>query len=160
MSVDVEARLRRLEDREAILATLHLYAHAIDYNLEGEWTDLWTEDAELYWPGHEPVPLTGRGMIVEHFRDHPHAPASWMKHFLVEPLVLLDGERAHVNSYYARLEGEPWSTDGPRLASFGRYEDDLVRGADGRWRFQVRRAQNETALFGWAKEPYRRLEVR
>jgi ketosteroid isomerase-like protein len=159
MTVAVETRLQRLEDGQGILTLLHLYAHAIDYNLEDEWAELWTEDAQLFWPGHQPLPLKGRPMIVEQFRAHPHAPESWMKHFLVEPLIVVYGDRAHANSYYARLVGEPWSTDGPKLASFGRYEDILVRCADGRWRFLERKAQNETGLFGWKKQPYRHLQV-
>jgi hypothetical protein len=89
------------------------------------------------------------------FRGHPHAPASWIKHCLIEPIVRLDGDAARVNSYYAKLVGEPWSSEGPKLATFGRYQDELVRCGDGRWRFQERRALNEAGRPGYPKEPYR-----
>ena len=48
--------------------------------------------------------------------------------FCVEPRVRLDGDRATVESYFARLNDSP---DGPVVRSFGRYFDVLVRDADG-----------------------------
>jgi hypothetical protein len=141
----IEERLQRLEDERAILRTLYTYSHGIDYDLEDEWLDCFTEDARLYWLSQEPY--EGREAIAAIFRAHPHAPASWMKHFVGLPLIEIDGDSARVTSYYQRLEGEPWTRGtGPRIASFGHYEDILVRGDDDKWRFKVRRAQNETGL--------------
>jgi ketosteroid isomerase-like protein len=154
----MEERLRRLEDERAILRTLYLYSHGIDYDLEAEWLDCFTDDARLYWPGQEPY--EGHRAIAEVFRAHPHAPASWMKHFVALPLIEVEGDSARVNSYYQRLVGEPWTAEGgPKVASFGRYEDVLVRGDDGKWRFKERRAHNEAGLEGGVKAPYRDLDV-
>src|ERR1700688_4090517 len=74
----LEARLKALEDQDAILYTMYTYAHSLDYNLEAEWTDLWTVDATR-------ADEVGRDAIVEMFRHHPHAPNIYWKHMLVEP---------------------------------------------------------------------------
>jgi ketosteroid isomerase-like protein len=141
----LEARLRLLEDERAILRTLYAYGHAIDYGYEDEFADCWTEDAVLYWPWREP--LAGRAAILEAFRAHTHAPERFHKHLLVEPRVRVEGDRATVESMYARLDAYE---DGPKLRSFGRYLDVLVRCPDGRWRFEERRAENEAKLPGVA----------
>jgi ketosteroid isomerase-like protein len=135
---EIVGRLRELEDERAILRTLYTYAHALDYDSEAEWIDCWEENAVLYWPGREPI--RGREEIAEAFRAHPHAPGTYWKHFLVEPRIDLTGDRATVDSYFARLTAD---SDGPQLASFGRYRDVLVRCRDGRWRFDERRAELE-----------------
>jgi hypothetical protein len=154
----IEERLQRLEDERAILRTLYLYSHGIDYDLEAQWLDCFTDDACLYWPGQEPC--QGLEAIAEAFRAHPHAPASWMKHFVALPVIEIDGDSARVNSYYQRVVGEPWAPEGdPKMASFGRYEDVLVRGDDNRWRFKERRAHNETGLVAGVKASYRELDV-
>jgi ketosteroid isomerase-like protein len=141
----LEARLRLLEDERAILRTLYAYGHAIDYGYEDEFAECWTEDAVLHWPWREP--LTGRAAILEAFRAHTHAPERFHKHLLVEPRVRVEGDRATVESMYARLDAYE---DGPKLRSFGRYLDVLVRCPDGRWRFEERRAENEAKLPGVA----------
>jgi ketosteroid isomerase-like protein len=135
----LEQRLRRIEDERAILQTLYTYGHAIDYDDEAAFADCWTEDAVLEWPWREPI--EGREAILGAFRAHTHAPAVYHKHFMVEPQVELDGDRASVHCMYARLDRD--DTGAPYLRSFGRYIDALVRGSDGRWRFQRRRAENE-----------------
>jgi ketosteroid isomerase-like protein len=140
----VDERLQRLEDERAILSTLYTYGHAVDYGYEDEWVDCWTEDAVLHWPTR-PGPLEGREAIAGAFREHTHAPEKFHKHFLVEPRIRLDGDRATVESYYARLDQYE---DGPKVRSFGRYRDVLVRCDDGRWRFEERRAENESRLPG------------
>jgi hypothetical protein len=132
-------RLRALEDERAILETLFAYAYAMDYGSEDEFLDCWTDDAILEWPGREP--FVGRKMIREAFAGSPHAPAVFNKHVALQPRIRLDGNRATVTSYYARLRPH---AEGPQVNSFGLYLDSLVRCPDGRWRFQHRRVQRET----------------
>ncbi len=87
--------------------------------------------------------LVGREAIAEAFRGHTHAPVMFHKHLLFQPWIRLDGDRATVESGFARLdEGE----GGPVLRSFGRYLDVLVRCADGRWRFAQREAFIESSV--------------
>jgi ketosteroid isomerase-like protein len=134
----IEARLQLLEDERAILDVLYTYGHGFDYNLEREFADCWTEDAQLRYTGLPP--LSGRAAILEFFRVHTHAPDMYHKHVVVEPRIRINGDRATVDSYYARLDRYE---DGPHICSFGRYRDVLVRSADGRWRFQERVAESE-----------------
>jgi ketosteroid isomerase-like protein len=136
---EVLSRLRELEDERAILRTLYSYAHGLDYDYEDEWIDGWTEDAVLHWPHSE---LRGREQIGDAFRKHPHAPTTYWKHLLIEPRIELDGDRATVDSYFARLQTDDQGR--PELASYGRYRDVLVRGDDGRWRMKERVTERES----------------
>lgn len=87
--------------------------------------------------------LAGREAIRDAFRGHTHAPDMFHKHLLFQPLIRLDGDRATVESGFARLdEGE----DGPIVRSFGRYADVLVRCDDGRWRFAERESFIENSV--------------
>ena len=137
---DFERRLQALEDERSILDTLYAYAHSLDYGVRGEWIDCWAPDAVLYWPH---ATFEGRDAIGEAFDGHSHAPEAYHKHFLVEPRVAIDGARATVDSYFARLNDSP---EGPVVRSFGRYRDVLVRCDDGRWRFQERRLERESLI--------------
>jgi hypothetical protein len=144
LSAELDALARRvqaLEDERAILHTLYTYGHGIDYAYEHEWVDCWTEDAELTWPGREP--LHGRAEICVAYRAQLETTTQRQKHVLVEPRIELDGNTATVDSYFARLIETP---EGPVLASFGRYRDVLVRCPDGRWRFRRRIAESESRL--------------
>jgi hypothetical protein len=150
--MNVEERLALLEDERAILRTLYTYGQAIDYDSEDEFLDCWTQDAHLHYSfdianergsadPREPMEFDGRDEIVGFFRSHTHAPARYHKHFLVAPLITIDGDRATVECYNARLDEQP---GGPRMTSFGRYRDVLVRCADGRWRFASRHSETES----------------
>jgi hypothetical protein len=62
---------------------------------------------------------------------------------LFQPQIRLDGDRAAVESGFARLDE---SAVGPLVRSFGRYRDELVRCEDGRWRFSQREAFIENSV--------------
>ena len=135
-------RLDLLEAERAIMSTLHAYGNSIDYGNEAEYRDCWLEDAVLHWPTYR-EPLRGHEAILGAFRAHTHAPDVYHKHFVLDPRIEISGDRAHVESYYARLDDRD---GGPYIRSFGRYLDTLRRGDDGRWRFSERRAQAESRL--------------
>jgi ketosteroid isomerase-like protein len=134
----IEERLRLLEDRQAILDTLHAYGHALDYGHEAEFMNCWLETASMGWPSG---PYVGHEAIAAAFRAHTHAPAAYHKHLVIDPQITIDGDRAEVDSYFVRLDAGP---DGPVVKSFGRYRDVLVRCDDGRWRFAERNAERES----------------
>lgn len=131
--MDIEQRLRKLEDEKAILDTLYAYGHGIDYGLEDAWIDCWTEDAVLDWPGR--AFMRGHAELRAGFRAHSHAPTMFHKHVVVAPLISIQGDTATVQSMFARLDRYP---DGPGIRAFGRYRDILVRCPDARWRFKER----------------------
>lgn len=133
----LEERLRRLEDDAEIQRRLSAYGHAIDYGFEEMWADCWTDDAVLSWPDRNPI--CGRSAIVAAFRRHTHAPEVFHKHFVLEPLISIQGDEARVDSMFARID----AFDGrPAIRAFGRYRDILQR-CRGTWRFAQRTAQTE-----------------
>ena len=136
----MEARLQQLEDEQDILRTLYAYGHSLDYGVEADWLNCWTEDAVLKWPNRDP--LKGHDALRTAFRNHTHAPQAYHKHVIVEPRIRIDGDRATVECMFARLDRY---TSGPGLRSFGRYRDVLVRCKDGRWRFSERLVEKEAA---------------
>jgi ketosteroid isomerase-like protein len=137
----MEARLALLEDEREILRTLHAYGSSIDYGDEARWIDCWLPDAVLSWPSPRyDGPFAGHDRLRQAFLGHTHAPDFFHKHFVVDPQIEIDGDTAHVQSYYARLDT---GDDGPYIRGYGRYLDVLLRCDDGRWRFQERRAESE-----------------
>ncbi len=139
----ITQRLQVLEDKRAILNTLHAYGHCLDYGDEEGFMDCWTADAVLGWTVYA-GPLLGHERIRAGFRAHTHAPDAWHKHLLAEPQISLHGDTARVHSMFFRLD--PYvSTAGPEIYAFGRYIDTLRRCADGRWRFTERVVEKEAA---------------
>jgi ketosteroid isomerase-like protein len=135
---ELEERLLALEDERAILSTLYRYGHSLDSGDEESWMDLWTPTARLYWPQTDFI--SGTEMFAKVFRAHTHAPEKFHKHFLIDPLISIEGDRATAQSMFTRLDGY----DGvPKLRSFGRYLDVLLRCPDGRWRFDERLTEIE-----------------
>jgi ketosteroid isomerase-like protein len=149
----VEDRLRALEDERAILQVLYAYGHAIDYGAEEEFLDCWTDTAlvtynfdvaDRHVPSErENMRFEGREQIAGFFQRHTHAPERYHKHWLVEPRIVIDGDRATVSSLYARLDE---TGNGPQLTSYGRYLDVAVRCPDGRWRLQERHGESESRV--------------
>lgn len=136
---DIERRLQYLEDEQAILDTLYGYGHGLDYGHEDAWIDCWTEDAVLDWPGR--ALMRGHAELRAGFRKHTHAPQAFHKHVVVEPRIVIEGDRATVTSMYARLDRYE---GGPKIRAFGRYRDTLVRCKDGRWRLKERYPEIES----------------
>ena len=136
--LSIDERLRRLEDERDILQTLYLYGHSLDDGREDVFMDCWTPDAALLWPDR--APIRGHAALRDAFRAHSHAPLVWHKHLLMVPRVQLAGDRATVDSMFARFDRY---ASGPAVRSFGRYLDVLLRCGDGRWRLQERVAERE-----------------
>jgi ketosteroid isomerase-like protein len=136
----LEARLRALEDQQAIMRRLHLYGHSLDYGERDVWLECFTGDALLEWPHGT---FVGSREIARAFDEHSHAPETVHKHVVVDPVIDVDGDRALVRSYFARLDERP---GGPIIRSIGRYRDVLVRSGDGDWRFEERRTDLESRI--------------
>lgn len=145
--VDVQELLRRLatlEEERAILQTLYRYGHSIDYGLEQEWVDCFTEDGVFdvrRRVGPASARYEGRAALAAFIAQHTRAPGRYHKHMLVEPVIMVSGDQATVQSYFTRLDA---THDGrPFIRAFGRYMDRMVKGTDGVWRFKERVAEVE-----------------
>lgn len=136
----LEQRVQRLEDERSILQALYAYGHGLDYGLEEAFLDAFAEDGVLHWPSKPGI--EGQAALRAAFRNHTHAPAAYHKHFLVEPRIEVDGDRATVQSMFARLDRYGGV---PNLRSYGRYLDIMIRCKDGRWRIKERRCEREAA---------------
>lgn len=154
---DLERRLAALEDERGVLDLLYRYGQAIDYGLEEEWADCFAPDGVFemrHRKGADGVTSTsgrwdatdrrfdGHAALLDFVRHHTRAPAVYHKHVVVEPRITVTGDQATVASYFMFVH----ESDGePRVGSFGRYLDRVVRGADDRWRFAERVAEIEVS---------------
>lgn len=154
MSKDLEKRIQRLEDEKAIIETLTLYGHYIDYGLKEDFANLFTEDAVYHAiyrgvsmpsigiPQEKNVGITGRPKILEYVKTHTQPPELWHKHCAWNPVITFksDTEASSV-VYMARYDED---ADGPWMMLFGRYVDEFVKCSDGKWRFKNRICEVES----------------
>lgn len=138
-------RLRVFQEEQSILHTLYRYGHSIDYGLDAEWLDCFTEDGVFELRSRDGLLLTdmkhplgryqGRDALTQFIGRSAKPPAKYRKHLLIEPRISIQGNRATAVSYYASLHEERGA---PFLRAFGRYLDQFVKCPDGKWRFQER----------------------
>jgi hypothetical protein len=140
----LQARVKHLESQAGVAITLHAYC-AAHYNGD---VDLYVdcfepEGAQVHEPGGGEI--RGREALGERFRANSHAPESFHKIVLIEPLIELAGGVARAESDWVLVQdGE----QGPYISHFGHYSDELVEGTDGRWRFRIRRVVREAIAPG------------
>jgi hypothetical protein len=146
---DLERRVALLEDERAILRRLYAYGHAIDYGDEEAWTNCFAAtgvfDIRTRLEGTPNTKVSGREELRSFVSRHTRAPERWHKHMLVEPQIILDGDTARSDAYFAVLMEHE---EQPVLRVFGRYRDRLVRESDGEWRFLERIAEIESMRRG------------
>jgi hypothetical protein len=143
MTDDIETRLRRLEDLEGINLTMAVYGHTIDAGEEDAWVDVFTEDGEFKASGpgdYPPFAIGGRDQLRDFISHHSRRPEAYHEHLTLMPVIELAGDTATSRARFVVLV-----VDGirPVVRVFGTYYDQLQRGADGTWRFRVRRAEIE-----------------
>lgn len=133
-------QLQRLIDERDILRNLYQYGHSIDYKLEEQYLDCYTEDGTFEVRRRNGLGEShreqGRAQRAAYIAAHGGAPERWHKHLLMEPVITIDGSRATAQSYWARIDAAEDGT--PFIMGFGRYLDTLVKESDGRWRFVER----------------------
>ena len=130
---EVLARLRRLEDLEAIRQVFVDYGHHLDRGDLDAYAQLFAEDGELLLG-----PLgraRGRAEIRQLMGRATASSAGNSWHLITNPIIELDGDRATAEVMWTVVtRGE----DGRAvLGMLGRHRDVLVR-RDGRWQFQRR----------------------
>jgi hypothetical protein len=152
MSESVEAQLSRLiarvellEAEREITRTLYRYAHTIDRGDEAGWADCFTAEGRFVVsspdPTRQPVDVGGAANLLGFAQRHTRPPELYHQHCLIEPIIDVDlaEGRAHCVSYMFTFMR--WNGTDPVMRTFGRYIDELSRGADGRWRIVLRHAE-------------------
>jgi ketosteroid isomerase-like protein len=148
----LEERVRALEDEKAILETLVRYAQCMDQGDHGRdfvecFTEsgVWWASIEGPWAGIAGSRHVGRADLGRFFHDimrtrdsHPGKA----KHYVVTPDISVVGDRASAETYHLEVSSYQ---EGPLITSMGRYVDEFVRCADGRWRIQERHLLREGA---------------
>lgn len=129
-------------DRLAILDVLHGYGHAYD---SGDWSalgDVFTIDAcfeVLGTVGQMPSVLRGRDGIVAAMRSRRDEIAPAQRRHISTNVVIragTGGADARAGSYLLLASTNAGRVD---LLTAGRYDDELRRDDDGRWRIASRR---------------------
>lgn len=141
---DIETRLRRLEDHEAIRELKARYAHAYDRKfvdgapVSQEKCDalirpmveqVFTEDAE-WIGGMKRLHLRGREQIFEYLRQNPW---NFSMHLYANPLIEVDGDTAHAS--WMLVEPATRRSDDQAMWMAAVTEDDYVRTSAG-WRLR------------------------
>ncbi|MCC6764443.1 MAG: nuclear transport factor 2 family protein [Deltaproteobacteria bacterium] len=156
MTDDILARLRRLEDREAIRVLQATYCFLVD---DGRFVELveqhFTEDACCDFRdvtgAMVPMVSRGRGEILEFFTNVVGALLDDMSHTVHNERIRIDGRTADAECYFELTAVERLS--GKALVGAGRYLDRYRRDGEA-WRFAERKARMfhlTTLEDGWAR---------
>ncbi len=129
----LEARLRQLEDLEAIRQLLVDYARCLDGGDHAGYADLFTEDGELTARLGQ---AKGRDAIRALLDDRLGGPRKTAFHLVGNPSITVEGDRATSDALWAYITHDEQGY--PMILQLGHYADELAR-ENGRWRF-VRRA--------------------
>ena len=135
MADDIEKRLRRLEDIQAIGQLFIDYGQFLDAGDLDAYTSLFTEDGELkLGPMGQ---AQGREAIKEVMAKALDGLVGTSFHIISSPIIKLDGDRATSEVMWTVIQR---GADGrPMVPMIGRHKDQLVREQDGQWRFRLRR---------------------
>ncbi len=129
------SELRRLLDRQAILDCLHRYARGVDRGDEALLRSAYHEDAQEDHGAY----IGGVDGLVE-FLAAAHRSFEAYQRYVTNTTIELDGDVAHVESYYLcvlRRDGDGDGEGSGLLTNGGRYVDRFERRA-GEWRIARR----------------------
>lgn len=134
-----------MADRLDILDLLGRYAHAYDGGDRATLESLFTDDAEFHIHGNVgrvPATMVGRDTIVAALVGKWEAIRPEQRRHIATNLVVLEqgATTARAASYLALVATSGGTT---AVLATGRYEDDLVKGDDGRWRIHRRHATTD-----------------
>jgi hypothetical protein len=135
--------LATLLDERAIALVMQRYCHAMDYGPESAWVSCFTPDGVFdvrNVNGESLFRVDGEDNLAGFIAEYPKTLPKFFKHLYLSPIVDLDGDTAHVESYVLVIwcdEGKP-----AEVSSFGKVNDVFVRTTDG-WRIKERVALTE-----------------
>jgi uncharacterized protein (TIGR02246 family) len=130
---DLEARVRRIEDRQAISDLISAYTFAID-NRDLDWgVDLFTEDG-CFRSADGVMNATGRAAIAEQYRGR-FVALCFNFHVTHDQHVTFRAEDEATGLVSSHAEVV---RNGETMITAMRYHDSYRRCADGKWRFADR----------------------
>jgi SnoaL-like protein len=128
----LEERIERLEAAEELRALLATYASVVDNDKDvNRLRDLFTADAAL----ENPTRYEGRDAILEYYLGVMQALEASRHHVVNSSFEFETPTRVrHRGAFLAYV-----TRGGVTSLLCGDYDDEVVRGDDGRWRFRVKR---------------------
>jgi ketosteroid isomerase-like protein len=149
--VDVEARLRELEDREEIRDLLANYARHLDAGDHAAYADLFAEQGELVARlGSAKGPAAIRELLDRTIGEGSRARSRPALHLLANPTIEVDGDRATASTIWSYVTADDEGY--PLLLQLGHYEDALTR-ENGRWRFLRRDISRDLGYAPYEQHP-------
>jgi hypothetical protein len=126
-----------------ILRTMSVYLHAMDYSKPDVWATCFTEQGiyRARFPNGDTREIVGREALTKYAAAHVGPPTRYPKHLSWAPVLDVRGDTAVGTGMFAIINQGP---TGPIVEVFGRYDDELQRGADGIWRFSSRTSNVES----------------
>ncbi len=158
---DLEARIQRLEDAEAIHNLKMEYAKVCDEGYDADTiTAMFAEHTDVEWVSDVFGTHVGRDGIHAWF-DNVDEEITWALHFMLNPVIQVaeDGESATGRFYLFMLSTmiSPDGGDPDAVIMTGKYADDFVK-ENGEWRFkriEVNFEQVSNLDQGWVKQQFR-----
>jgi uncharacterized protein (TIGR02246 family) len=130
----LEARLQRLEDRDAIHQLFIDYGRHLDAGDFDAYASLFAEDGEVILGPMGRA--TGRDNIRDLMRKILDGRVGSAFHIISSPAVTLDGDAATSEVMWTVIRRDPQGN--PQLGGLGRHVDRLVR-RNGEWKIAQRR---------------------
>ena len=137
MSGDLDARLRRLEDQDAIWRLFQEYRRHLDRRDFASYSRLFTDDGEwLGNLGHARGPAEIEQLLIRTLAGWDGEATAHL-HLVDNAVTDVDGDRATAESTWVYITRD--FSDNPVLSLIGHYRDVLTRTPGG-WRFLRREA--------------------
>jgi 3-phenylpropionate/cinnamic acid dioxygenase small subunit len=134
------ARVRALEDREAIWRLLQDYRHQLDQRDFAAYSRLFTEDGEWVGDlGSAKGPAEIEALLVRTLEVYPDDSTRTL-HLIANPVIDVEGDSATASSMWCYLTRD--ESDNPVVFFVGQYEDELVR-VESEWKFRRRVARRD-----------------
>lgn len=161
MARDLESRIQRLEDIQAIHDLKMAYAKLCDegYDADGI-VALFAKGVDVEWVSDVFGTHVGRDGIHAWF-DDVDEEIRWALHLMINPAIEVadDGQTATGRFYLLELAtmSAPGGGDPDAVVMTGKYRDDFVK-QDGEWRFrriEVNFEQVSNLDQGWVKQQFR-----
>lgn len=123
---------RRVADELAIRGLLATYCHRCDDGRLADVVDLFLPDGAFV---HGETSATGHAALRAFFEDRQGQPEQRGRHLTVNTVIELDAGTARALSDFVYAK---WVDGRIAITVAGRYRDELVRAANGRWHFARR----------------------